>query len=48
MGGCFAASNCTIRQCTDRAASLSNAGRAGCLNRGLLDTPAQSDAQDLA
>ena len=44
MAGCFAASNCTIRQCTDRAASLSNAGRAGCLNRGLLDTLAQGSA----
>jgi hypothetical protein len=42
MGGCFAASNCTLRQCTDRAASLSNAGRAGCLNKALLDSPAET------
>ena len=42
MGACFAAANCTVRQCTDRAASLSNAGRTGCLNKALLDTPASA------
>lgn len=46
MRGCFAASNCTVRQCSDRAASLSTAGRAGCLNRGLLDAPVQDSGQD--
>jgi hypothetical protein len=44
MGSCFAASNCTVRQCTDRASSLSHAGRAGCLNRALLDAPSQTHA----
>ncbi len=41
MGECFAASNCTVRQCTDRAATLSNAGRTGCLNKALLDASPQ-------
>jgi hypothetical protein len=39
MGACFAAANCTVRQCADRASSLSNAGRSGCLNKQLLDAP---------
>lgn len=44
MAACFAAVNCTMRQCTDRAATLSNAGRSGCLNKALLDTPSLADA----
>ena len=44
MSGCFAAANCTLRQCAERAGSLSNAGRTGCLNRPLLDTPALKTA----
>jgi len=44
MAACFAAANCTLRQCTDRAATLSNAGRTGCLNKPLLDAPGMADA----
>ena len=48
MKACLAAAACTVRQCADRAAATSPAGRAGCRNPAHLSTASGSDARAAA
>ena len=43
LGTCGLAAGCSLRQCVERAASLSAAGRSGCGNHALLDAAVAED-----